>query len=114
MSKELIIALIAFSIIWLFIILRCVRKEKISVRYSLVWFLMAITILFVGVFPGLMDFISDVFGFATISNLVIGIILTLLMFITLILTQIVTEQKNQIKILTQEVSMLKKDVKNEK
>lgn len=114
MSRELIIALIAFAVIWIIIILRCVRKEKISVRYSLVWFLMAITILFVGVFPGLMDLISDLFGFMTISNLVIGIILTLLMFITLELTQIVTKQKNQIKILTQEVSMLKKEVEDEK
>ena len=42
------------------------------------------------------------------------IILTLLMFITLVLTMILTNQKTQIKNLTQEVSMLKKDVKNEK
>ncbi len=114
MSNELIIALIIFSVIWILIILRCVRKETISIRYSLIWFLMALTILFVGVFPKFMEFISEIFGFTTISNLVIGIILTLLMFITLILTQIVTKQRNQIKILTQEISMIKKDVKNEK
>lgn len=114
MSKALIISLILFSILWFYIILRCVRKGKISVRYSLIWFFMAIVILIVGVFPNFMELIAKVFGFTTISNLVIGIILTLLMFITLVLTMILTNQKTQIKNLTQEVSMLKKDVKNEK
>ena len=114
MSKALIISLIIFSIVWFYIILKCVRDGKISIRYSLVWFLMAIVILFVGVFPGFMDLLSKIFGFTTISNLVIGIILTLLMFITLILTMILTNQKTQIKNLTQEVSMLKKEKENEK
>lgn len=114
MSKALIISLIIFSLIWFIIILRCIRKETISIRYSLVWFLMALTILFVGVFPKLMELISELFGFTTISNLVIGIILTLLMLITLVLTQIVTKQKYQIKLLTQEISILKKEIKNEK
>ena len=114
MSKALIISLILFSILWFYIILRSVRKGKISVRYSLIWFFMAIVILFVGVFPNFMELIAKIFGFTTISNLVIGIILTLLMFITLVLTMILTNQKTQIKNLTQEISMLKKDVKNEK
>ena len=59
-----------------------------------------------------MEWIADGFGFETISNFVIGISITLLMIITLALTKIVTTQKNQIKILTQEVSMLKKNKNN--
>lgn len=114
MSKMLIISLIVFSILWFIIILRCIRKETISIRYSLVWFFMALTLLFVGVLPGVMEWIADGFGFVTISNFVIGIILSLLMVITLALTKIVTTQKNQIKILTQEVSIIKKEVKHEK
>ena len=51
MSKTLIISLIIFSIIWLIIILRDVRKGTISIKYSLVWLLMALILLFVGVFP---------------------------------------------------------------
>ena len=107
MSKSLIIALIVFSIIWIFIILRSIRKGKLSIKYSLIWLLMALTILFVGIFPSFMEFVSELFGFITISNFVIGIIISLLMFITLVLTHIVTEQKNQIKTLTQEIGILK-------
>lgn len=111
MSKTLMLFMILFSLIWIVIILRCVRKEKISVRYSLIWFLMAFSILIVGVVPYFADAIADFFGFLTVSNMVIGIILSLLMLITLVLTMIVTEQKNQIKTLIQEISMLKKDRK---
>ena len=114
MSKALIVSLIVFSIIWIIIILKCVRKGSITIKYSLIWLLMAISILFVGIFPNFMELIKEKFGFQTISNLVIGIILTLLMLITLVLTMIVTNQKVQIKNLTQEVSLLKKEIKDEK
>ena len=114
MSKTLIIALIVFSVLWLFIILRDVRKGNISIKYSLIWFFMALILLCVGLFPSFMEFIAESFGFTTISNLVIGIILTLLMLITLALTHIVTKQKQQIKTLTQEVALIKKEVKKNK
>ena len=45
------------------------------------------------------------------KRLVIGIILSLLMLITLELTHIVTKQKQQIKTLTQEIAILKKEKK---
>ena len=114
MSKTLIIALIIFSILWFIIILRDVRKGKISIRYSLIWLLMAIIILLVGIFPSFMELVAESFGFTTISNLVIGIILSLLMLITLVLTHIVTKQKNQIRVLTQEVALIKEKTKNKK
>ena len=108
MSKTLILSLIIFSIIWIIVILKCVKENKISIKYSLIWFLMAIVLLFVGLFPNFMEDLTDFFGFLAISNLVIGIILTLLLLITLILTIIVTKQKEQIKTLIQEVSIMKK------
>lgn len=109
MSRELIIALIVFSLVWIIVILKCIRKQTISIRYSLVWFLMSLSLLIVGIFPRLMEFVSETFGFLTISNFIVGIMITLLMIVTLALTKIVTAQKNQIKVLTQEVSMLKKE-----
>ena len=114
MSKTLIIALIIFSILWLIIILRDVRKGNISIRYSLIWLFMALILLLVGVFPSFMEFVAESFGFTTISNLVIGIILSLLMLITLVLTHIVTKQKNQIRVLTQEVALIKEKVNRKK
>ena len=107
MSNKLQIFLIIFSIIWVIILFRCIRKGKISVRYSMIWFLMALLLFLVGIIPGFLELIANFMGFLTISNLVIGIILTALMIITLVLTMIVTNQKTQIKNLVQEVSILK-------
>lgn len=114
MSDVLVIALIVFAIVWIGIIIYNIRKDKISIRHSLVWFLMALVVLFIGILPGLMEYITELMGFETISNFVIGIILSLLMIITLALTKIVTKQKEQIKILTQEISIIKEEIKHEK
>ena len=106
MSIRLIVSLILFALIWLVLILYYVRHKKISVKYSLFWFFSALLILIVGLFPWIITFVNEVFGFETISNLVIGMLITILMLITFILTVIVTKQKEQIKTLIQEVSIL--------
>lgn len=107
MSSNLIISLIIFAVLWFLIIWYCIKTEKISIKYSIIWFAAAIILFLVGAIPALLESISHFFGFLTISNLVIGIILSLLMIITLVLTTIVATQKNQIKMLIQEVSILK-------
>lgn len=107
MSTNLIISLIFFAAIWLLIIIYGIRNKKITIKYSLCWFSAALIILLVGCFPGIINSINSLFGFEVVSNLVVGMLITLLMIITFILTTIVTKQKNQIKNLIQEVSILK-------
>ena len=109
MNKSLTIGLIIFSIIWFIVILRLIRQNKISIRYSMIWFFMTLVIFLVGITPKFMGFIANKVGFLTTSNLVIAIILTVLIIVTLVLTMIVTNQKTQINKLIQEVSILKKD-----
>ncbi len=109
MSKSLIIGLIIFSIVWFIIILKLVKNNKISIRYSMIWLFMALTIFLVGITPKFMAFIASKVGFQTTANLVIAILLTVLIILSLVLTIIVTNQKTQINKLIQEVSILKKD-----
>ncbi len=106
MSTKLIISLIVFAIVWLVIIIYNIRHKKISVKYSLCWLLSSCIILLVGCFPSVINEINRIFGFEVVSNLVVGMLITLLMIITFILTIIVTKQKEQIKTLIQEVSIL--------
>ena len=113
MSIKLIISLVVFSLFWFFLILHFVRKKKISVRYSLFWLFSAFLILMVGLFPGILNGINRLFGFEVVSNLVVGMLITILMLITFILTIIVTKQKEQIRVLVQEVSLLESERKND-
>lgn len=111
MSVKLRIALLIFSLIWFFIIFYLIKKDKLPVKYSLIWFTAIFVIFLISIIPSILELVTDVFGFTTLSNLVIGIILTLLLFITLVLTTIVAIQKKQIALLIQEVSMLKRNLK---
>ncbi len=108
MSIKLSIILIAFSLIWVITIARLVKKNKLSVKYSVIWFLAAIVIFLVGACPFFISFLCELFGLITVSNFVIGILITLLLIMTLLLTVIITYQKKQIIQLIQEVSLLKK------
>lgn len=114
MSTNLRITLLIFSIVWYVLIFICIRKNKLPIKYSLVWLCAITIILLISVFPSILDVIASTFGFLTISNLVIGTLLTLLLFITLILTMIIYYQKKQIILLIQEVSMLKVKKENKK
>ena len=67
----------------------------------------------VGLFPGIINSLNRLFGFEVVSNLVVGMLITILMLITFILTIIVTKQKEQIRVLVQEVSLLESERKND-
>jgi hypothetical protein len=89
------------------VIIQILRKGRVPIKYSLVWFLSAIIIMFVAIFPGILEYFASLMGFITISNMVIGMMIVILLFITMSLTVIVSGQKEKIRLLIQEVSILK-------
>ena len=109
MNIYLKIVLIITSVVLFFSTLNLVRKDKIAFKYSLIWLLSSIIILFVSLFPNLFGKITNLVGFKLSSNLIIAIFIFFLLVITRILTKIVSEQNQKITKLIQEVSMLKKD-----
>lgn len=111
MPDNLRILLVLFSILLFWIMLKLLSKNKVPVRYSLLWIMSSILIFVVGAFPDFVGIFTGLIGFQTTSNFVIGIILVLLLIITLILTVIISTQNRKIKMLIQEVSMLKSKVK---
>ncbi len=110
MNLNLRIFLVIFSLILMVIILALISKRKLQIKYSLFWFFSSLLILLVGVFPNFIEIFTSLIGFQTTSNLVIGIILGIVLFITLLLTLIISEQKQRIKLLVQEVSLLKEKI----
>lgn len=107
MGNNLRILLLIFSILWFIFIFVFLKKGRIPVKYSLFWFLSALIVLFIAVFPNFLSYITSLMGFQTISNMIVGVILSLLLILTFMLTMIVSKQKKQITILIQEVSILK-------
>lgn len=114
MSENLRILLVIFSIALFVLILNLISKHRVPIRYSLFWIVSSILIFIVGAFPDFIGSFTKMVGFETTSNLVIGIILALLLTITLILTIIVSGHKRKIKLLIQEISILKNENRGNK
>ena len=114
MSITLRIYLIIFSLFLILLTFFVLRKGRIPEKYSLIWFFIAFIILLVGIVPNFVDLISELLGFEIMANMITAIILLLMTFITMSLTIIVSGQKKKITLLIQEVSLLKKELREKK
>ncbi len=107
MGFELKLSSIIFLLLVIFLILFLIRKNKIAIKYSLVWLLPCIILLIFVLVPGFLTWTTKILGFQTTSNMVLSLLIGLLLIITIALTVIVSKQKEQIRLLIQEVSLLK-------
>ena len=110
MSLGTIITVVATGLLLLFIILFLLKRGRIPVKFALLWIFISVILLLVGLFPEIISSVAGLFGFRTMSNMLIGILISMLIFITIALTIIVSGQKYRITLLTQELSMLKEKV----
>ena len=107
MSNNLKILSILFLLLVAIIITLFVRKNKISIKYSLIWYFMCFILAIFTLFPYLLGLITNFFGIQVASNMIFAIMIGGLFIICISLTIIVSIQKEQIKNLIQEVSILK-------
>lgn len=110
MSLGTIITVVATGLLLLFITLFLLKRGRIPVKFALLWVFISVILLLVGLFPEIISSVAGLFGFKTMSNMLIGILISMLIFITIALTIIVSGQKYRITLLTQELSMLKEKV----
>jgi hypothetical protein len=113
MATNLKLTVLLAAIIILIIVFALLRKGKLPVKYSLPWVLAAIILIIVALIPDFLKIFMNAMGFQTLSNLLIGILIFILLSICIFLTVIVSGQKESIKLLVQEVSLLKKHNEDE-
>lgn len=109
MSTNLIIASILFSVFIIVSILVLLRKKKVNIKYSLIWIILFFILLIATIIPGFLVWVTHLLGFKTASNMVFSLILAVLVIISITLTVIVSQQDKKIRLLIQEVSILKKN-----
>ena len=107
MSKNLIIVSILFSVFIIISIFILLRKKKVTIKYSLIWIILFTILLIATLIPGFFFFFTYLLGFKTASNMVFSLILAVLVIITIALTVIVSKQDKKIRLLIQEVSIMK-------
>lgn len=110
MNSSLFLLFVIFSIFILGFLLFLLRKGKINIKYSLVWFgLFGLMLLFL-ILPNFLSFVKDALGFKIESNMIFSLFIIVLVFISIALTIIVSKQDKKIRLLIQEISVLKKKI----
>ena len=113
MSTSLKIASILFSVFIIFFILMMLRKRKMTIKYSLIWLLLFTLLLIAALIPNFLVWITHLLGFRSSSNMVISSIIAVLVVISIVLTVIVSTQDRKIRLLIQEISILKGKAKSD-
>jgi hypothetical protein len=104
---KLQLEIILFSLFVLGSIIQLVRKNRITIKYSLVWMSAILAILIGALIPGILPFIADLLGFETLPNLIFTLMIGILISVSMVLTIIVSGLKEKVRVLTQEISLLK-------
>ena len=102
-----------FSLLFIFIvfiaIIYILRKGRITIKYSLIWLFTTIMLFLFILIPSLYDGITKLFGFNVGSNMIFAGLIAMLIFINIALTVIISGHNKKIRLLIQEVSLLKKN-----
>ena len=105
---------ISFSFFIIIFIIRLIAKEKVNVKYAIIWLIMFTLLIVFTLIPGFLVFLTKLLGFQTASNMVLSIIIAVLVMINIFNTVINSEQDKKIRLLIQEVSILKKNDRKNK
>ena len=113
-SGNLSLNVIIFVLLLFFLIVYLLRKRKLSTKYALVWFLAIFLMLLSVIFPGVMYSFANFIGFELLSNMLLCFFIVILIFISLALTVMVSNNRKKITLLVQELSILKKEMEDKK
>lgn len=110
MSIALKISLLVLLVFQLFLIIRTVKKKKLTMKYASFWIALIILMAIIVIFPGIIFKLSKLAGFEEPSNMVFLLGFFFLFYVSFIITTSVSIQNEKIKLLIQEVSLLKESV----
>jgi len=113
MSISLQLVSLLFILVILFFVIYILRKGRITVKYSLIWIFAVVVLLLLLLFPKLFIELTKILGFNVGSNMVFAGLIAMLMFINLSLTVIISGQSNKVRLLIQEVSLLKTKIEKQ-
>ena len=111
MSFNLQLVSCLFIFIVLILVVCILRNGRINIKYALVWIVAITVLLLFLIFPSFFTWLTKLLGFNVGSNMIFAGLIAFLMFINIILTIIVSNQNNKIRLLIQELSMLKGKIK---
>ncbi|MBO6134049.1 MAG: DUF2304 domain-containing protein [Lachnospiraceae bacterium] len=111
MSTRLRILLFVGVIIYLLILLSFLKRQKLNLKYSLLWIVSGIILLILALFPGVLIGAAALAGIEVASNALFVIAIGLIIIILMSLTSIVSMQNEKLKKLIQYNALLEKRIR---
>lgn len=106
MELKLQLLLLLGSVSTLVIIINMIRKERLELKYSLLWILMSLSITCLSLFPKSIELIADLMGVVTHINAIFFLGLTSNLIICFSLTISESRKSKKIKELTHAIALL--------
>ncbi|QWT52068.1 DUF2304 domain-containing protein [Eubacterium sp. MSJ-33] len=106
------IILLVCVLVYLLVILALMRRGRMSLKYSLIWFLSGVILLICVIFPQVIRFFTRLMGIYSDTNAVFFIGVCFLILIVLSLTSIASGQSERIRTLVQTQAILEKRVRD--
>lgn len=110
MQISLNLVLIVITLIYIFLILKSIRKKKLQMSFSVFWLITGVLLIIALLIPNLVENISKALGFEVPANMVFCLTIFVSFYLIFNLTVALSKENQKNTILVQEVSMLKKRV----
>lgn len=110
MSNILKVSLILLLLLQVILIINSVKKKKFSIKYASLWIFLLTLMAIIVIFPELVFIMAKFMGFEKASNMVFLLGFFFLFYIIFTLTASISIQNEKIKLLVQEVSLLKEKI----
>lgn len=112
MQMSLRVGIIAACLLLAVFVLRLVLKDKLQLKYSLLWLGLVLALLVCALFPQPLYVISSFFGFVTLSNFIFVVGFLFLLCIVLSLGCLSSKQATAIANLSQRIALLEKEIES--
>lgn len=112
MQISLNLVLIVITLIYIFLILKSIKKKKLQMSFSVFWLITGILLIIALLIPNLVENISKALGFEVPANMVFCLTIFVSFYLIFNLTVALSKENKKNTLLVQEISMLKKRVEN--
>ena len=108
MSVVLQVLFIIGIIFFFLFLIYCIKRNILSLKYSLLWIFSLFVMLIICIFPDILSFVAHLLGFEIASNALFSFLFTFVILLLISITSIVSKQSEKIKSLIQESALLEK------
>lgn len=113
MSLNVYTISIAFSLVFLIVVVELVRSNKLQEKYSFLWLVLGAAVLLLSITPDIMETISQWLDIKNPPSLLFLFGLVYLLIYNLHMTTVVSRQSEKITRLVQELALLKDKTENQ-